>query len=161
MQVARRKRAQQQETVQKVPQARPENIWSLVLPELKDSEEPDTMEVIRQIRRGLSGSTLGKVAEVYQLPQTEIYELLKISAKTGQRAKNGILDVDKSDHVVQMIKVVVRANGIFKEYDRAMTWLKSPCYSLGGEVPLSLLDTTEGIELVMDTLGRIEHGVFS
>lgn len=97
MQVARRKRAQQEETVQKVPQARPENIWSLVLPELNDSEEPDTMEVIRQIRRGLSGSTLGKVAEVYQLPQTEIYDLLKISAKTGQRAKNGILDVDKSD----------------------------------------------------------------
>jgi putative toxin-antitoxin system antitoxin component (TIGR02293 family) len=118
------------------------------------------MEVIRHIRSGLPGSALGKVAEVYQLPQKDIYEILKISPKTGLRAKTRKLDVGKSDHLVQMIKVVIRAVGIFKEYERAMEWLKSPCYSIGGEIPTSLLDTSEGIELVMDTLGRIEHGVF-
>jgi uncharacterized protein (DUF2384 family) len=42
-----------------------------------------------------------------------------------------------------------------------MRWLKSPCYALGNQVPVQLLDTTEGTELVMNTLGCIEYGVFS
>nr|WP_315215725.1 MbcA/ParS/Xre antitoxin family protein [uncultured Duganella sp.] len=33
--------------------------------------------------------------------------------------------------------------------------------SLGGKAPLSLLDTEAGYELVLDTLGRIEHGIVS
>jgi putative toxin-antitoxin system antitoxin component (TIGR02293 family) len=162
MEVASRRKKQREgeEPRLEAHQAWPLNMWSLVLPDLKGSEEPDTMDVIRQIRNGLPGSALGKVAEVYQLPQTDVYRLLKISPKTGQRAKTGKLDADKSDHVVQMIKVVMRANGIFGDHGKAMDWLKSPCYALGGQVPISLLDTTEGIELVMDTLGRIEHGVF-
>jgi uncharacterized protein (DUF2384 family) len=32
---------------------------------------------------------------------------------------------------------------------------------LSGATPLSLLDTDIGAESVLDTLGRIEHGVFA
>jgi uncharacterized protein (DUF2384 family) len=32
--------------------------------------------------------------------------------------------------------------------------------SLGGRTPLSLLDTMEGYELVINTLSRIEYGVY-
>jgi putative toxin-antitoxin system antitoxin component (TIGR02293 family) len=137
------------------------NMWSLVVPNLRDSEEPDTMDIIKRIRSGLPGSTLGKVADVYQLPKTEMYSILHISPKTGQRAQAKRLDKDKSDHLVQLIKVLIRANDIFQNYEKAMNWLKSPCYALGDQIPMSLLDTTEGIELVMDTLGRIEYGVFA
>lgn len=153
-----KKHREQEENFPEASQASEKNIWSLVLPDM--TEEPDTMDVIRRIRSGLPGSALGKVAEVYQLPQAEIYTILKISPKTGQRAKTGTLDTDKSDHLVQLIKVVIRANDIFKDHAKSMTWLKSPCYALGGQVPVTLLDTSEGIELVTDTLGRIEHGVF-
>ncbi|WP_220476902.1 antitoxin Xre/MbcA/ParS toxin-binding domain-containing protein [Massilia cavernae] len=45
--------------------------------------------------------------------------------------------------------------------EAAKTWLRQNNRSLGGEVPLSLLDTEVGYELVLDTLGRIEHGVVS
>jgi len=37
---------------------------------------------------------------------------------------------------------------------------QAPAAVLGGATPLSLIDTDDGAESVMDTLGRIEHGVF-
>jgi putative toxin-antitoxin system antitoxin component (TIGR02293 family) len=60
-----------------------------------------------------------------------------------------------------MVKVFSRTNSVFKDVDKAMSWLKSPCYALGDQIPVQLLDTTEGMELVMNTLGRIEYGVFA
>ena len=45
--------------------------------------------------------------------------------------------------------------------EAALTWLKTPNAALFRASPLSLLDTDIGAESVMDTLGRIEHGVFA
>ena len=45
--------------------------------------------------------------------------------------------------------------------DVALDWMKSGNAALSGATPLSMLDTDIGTESVMDTLGRIEHGVFA
>ena len=137
------------------------DIWSIVVPELAGPEAPDSMRIIGAIRNGLPGTALGKVAEVYQMPKTEMYGILHISPKTGQRVASKKLDKDISDHLVQMVKVFCRTFEIFKSLDKTMRWLKSPCYALGYQVPVQLLDTTEGTDLVMNTLGCIEYGVFS
>jgi hypothetical protein len=50
---------------------------------------------------------------------------------------------------------------VFKDDYRVRRWMRSPILALGNRAPSDLLDTTEGIELVMNILGRIEHGVFS
>ncbi len=57
--------------------------------------------------------------------------------------------------------VVNRAYSVFKDSDKAMRWLNSPCIALGGQTPALLLDNPDGVDLVMNTLGRIEYGVFS
>lgn len=145
----------------KTDSQRQSNIWATVVPGINTAETPDSMKIINLVRSGLPGSTLGKVAEAYQIPKADIYNLLHISAKTGQRIATKKLDKDKSDHLIQMVKVFSRTNSVFKDSDKAMSWLKSPCYALGDQIPVQLLDTTEGMELVMNTLGRIEYGVFA
>jgi putative toxin-antitoxin system antitoxin component (TIGR02293 family) len=62
---------------------------------------------------------------------------------------------------VRLARVIARAEEVFEEPETAMDWLKSANAALGGATPLSLLDTDIGAEGVMDTLGRIEHGVFA
>jgi putative toxin-antitoxin system antitoxin component (TIGR02293 family) len=57
--------------------------------------------------------------------------------------------------------VIERAEEVFEDFDVAIDWLKSVNASLAGATPLSLLDTDIGAENVMDTLGRIAHGVFA
>ena len=48
---------------------------------------------------------------------------------------------------------------VFEDENAAREWINRDNRSLGGESPLSLLDTEAGYELVLDTLGRIEYGV--
>ena len=62
--------------------------------------------------------------------------------------------------MVRLARVVERAEEVFEDLDTALEWLKAPNAALGGATPLSLLDTDIGAESVLDTLGRIEHGVF-
>lgn len=57
--------------------------------------------------------------------------------------------------------VFERAVEVFKSRKKALLWFKTPCTALGSQAPGHLLNTPEGIELILDTLGRIEHGVFA
>ena len=41
------------------------------------------------------------------------------------------------------------------------TWMRTPNHALNNEVPLNLLDTSIGFNLILQVLGRIEYGVFS
>ncbi len=137
------------------------NIWADIIPNVHDTEIPDSMQLVRAAREGLPGATLWKVAEAYQIPKGDIYDILNISPKTGQRVVSKKLNKDLSGHLIQMVKVFYRTYEVFNNIDKGVKWLKSPCLALGGQIPTQLLDTPEGVELVMNTLGRIEYGVFS
>jgi len=60
-----------------------------------------------------------------------------------------------------LLCVAARAAEVFEAQDLAIAWLKTPVAALGGVTPLSLVDTNVGADSVMDTCGRIEHGVFA
>ena len=49
----------------------------------------------------------------------------------------------------------LRMNLIFQE------WMNSEIQGLGFEKPLSLLDTSIGIQILINELGRLEHGIVS
>ena len=68
---------------------------------------------------------------------------------------------EESAKLVRLARVIRRAEQVFEDLDAALDWLKSGNAALSGATPLSLLDTDMGAESVTDTLGRIEHGVFS
>jgi putative toxin-antitoxin system antitoxin component (TIGR02293 family) len=53
------------------------------------------------------------------------------------------------------------ASEVFADHAAAIDWLKSPNAALGANVPLNLLGSDIGTESVLDTLGRVEHGVFA
>jgi putative toxin-antitoxin system antitoxin component (TIGR02293 family) len=59
-----------------------------------------------------------------------------------------------------IVDVTARAIEVFGTREKALRWLKTPVRSLGDQTPLSLLNTTEGVAQVHDTLGRVEHGVW-
>jgi putative toxin-antitoxin system antitoxin component (TIGR02293 family) len=68
---------------------------------------------------------------------------------------------DESAKLLRLARVVVRANNVFEDSATALHWLKSPNSALSGATPLSVLDTEIGAKSVMETLGRIEHGVYA
>ena len=56
-------------------------------------------------------------------------------------------------------EVLRRAEEVFKDLEKAMLWMSSPSYALGGQVPLQVIQSEEGIDVIFDELGRIEHGI--
>jgi len=97
-----------------------------------------------------------------QLSQSEFARALDIPERTlARRKREGVLNSEESAKVLRLARVVGRASEVFDDPDAALDWLKSPNAALSGATPLSLLDTDIGAESVLDTLGRIEHGVFA
>jgi len=144
-----------------VPVVQQGGILSLVFSSIDRDQEPDSMQVIELIRNGVSGDAIIRLAELINIPKNDVYNLLNLKARTAQRQMSKNLDADKSGHLVQITRILQRCVEVFEDLEKAKRWLKSPNYALGNEIPLNLLDTTEGIELVRDTLTRIEYGVFA
>jgi len=135
-------------------------ILSQVFSSIDKDNEPDPMQVIDLIRNGVSGDSITRLADLINIPKNDVYNLLNLKARTAQRQVSRNLDADKSGHLVQITRILQRCVEVFEDLEKAKRWLKSPNYALGNQIPLNLLDTTEGIELVRDTLTRIEYGVF-
>jgi putative toxin-antitoxin system antitoxin component (TIGR02293 family) len=143
-----------------VPVIPQRGILSQVFATIDKDHEPDPMQVIDLIRNGVSGDSITRLADLINIPKNDVYNLLNLKARTAQRQVSKNLDTDKSGHLVQITRILQRCVEVFEDLEKAKRWLKSPNYALGNQVPLQLLDTTEGIELVRDTLTRIEYGVF-
>ena len=80
--------------------------------------------------------------------------------KPGRGLANRTLKQHKK-HVANLIKVQKRSIEVFDRTDLAEGWLKSPVLSLGGDTPMELMISDKGIDMVLNELGRIEHGLVS
>lgn len=120
----------------------------------------NAMEWVAVIRDGLSSAAVDAMGIALRVSQGELAAALAIPPRTlARRKKEGRLSSEESAKLVRLARVVERAEIVFEDRDAALDWLKSPNAALGGVAPLALMDTDIGAESVLDTLGRIEHGV--
>ena len=104
----------------------------------------------------------GPLARALRITQSELAGALGIPERTlARRKKEGTLNSEESAKLVRLARVIGRSQEVFEDIDVALDWMKSGNAALSGATPLSMLDTDIGTESVMDTLGRIEHGVFA
>ena len=121
-----------------------------------------TLDWVGMIREGIPASAVESILRAVRLSQTELAQALGIPERTlARRKREGVLNSEESSKLLRLARAISRANEVFDEPVAAIDWLKSPNAALGGNAPLSLLDTDIGAESVFDTLGRIEHGVFA
>ncbi len=120
------------------------------------------LDWIAVVRSGIPAAALEPLLKAMQLSQTELARALDVPGRTlARRKREGVLTSEESAKLLRLARVAGRANGVFENPKSALHWLKSPNAALAGATPLSLLDTDIGAESVLDTLGRIEHGVFA
>jgi len=122
-------------------------------------------ELIKAIRAGLPVQALDSVCAEFSTVtgiQTEIYELVG-TARTLQRkrSQHAALSVGESDRLARLARLLVRSEQALGDPLKAIHWLLKPNRALGGQRPLSLLDSDTGALSVERMLGRIEHGVYS
>ena len=120
------------------------------------------MDWIPLLRQGLPAASADSVVRLTHIAQSELARALAIPERTlARRKREGVLSPEESAKFLRFARVVERAGEVFEDSAAALAWLRTDNAALGGVTPLSLLDTDIGADSVLDTLGRIEHGVFA
>lgn len=123
----------------------------------------DSSEIIRSMRSGTPADVIPGLAARLGISQDGLFQMLRLPKSTmkARISKNDALSPSEQDRLYRTEKVLTRACAVLEDDESAKAWVVRENRSLGGEAPLSLLDTEVGYELVLDTLGRIEYGIVS
>ena len=77
-----------------------------------------------------------------------------------RKAHERRLTLDQSDRLLRIARVTAEAESAFANAEKAHRWLRKPSRPLGHAVPLQMLRTSTGADLVREELVRIQHGIF-
>ena len=111
---------------------------------------------------GLTKASLLHLAEYLDLTPSQMADLLPITERTIQRySENQHFSPAVSEHILQIAECAARGTRVFEDRDKFLDWLRHSNKALGQQTPMSLMSSRFGSEMVLDALGRIEHGIFS
>jgi putative toxin-antitoxin system antitoxin component (TIGR02293 family) len=121
------------------------------------------LDLVNIIRDGIKPKALDNLAGELHLKDSFLSEYLHMSHRSLQRyrEKNKKLPMEISDQLVQIAWVYAHAVEVLDDRKKAAEWIKRKNRALGNNAPIELMDTSAGINMVLDLLGRIEHGVYS
>lgn len=124
---------------------------------LKDLDNP--IKTVLSAHKGVPASTFFDVTKLYGQKE-RIADLLNISYKTIQRYRdrNQNFDASNSEMLLKLLAIYKKGEEVFGEKAAFLRWLDKPSFGLGENVPFDLMRTSDGIDLVMEELIRIEYG---
>ncbi len=123
-------------------------------------DAPSDFDLVHLIRQGLSKMAMDRMMLHYDITALDMARILHTSDRTMRRyTEDSLLNPEQSERLIELAKLYAHGIDVFGSPVRFRRWLNSTILSLGNQRPLDLLDTSVGISLVDDTLGRIEHGI--
>lgn len=139
---------------------------SLVLMGLQNEEATKNLnsknDFINYIRKGVPKKALDNLTGVTGFSGIEMANILHTTDRTLRRyTSNQKLNAEQSERLIEVAKLYARGEDVFDGLEVFKTWMDTPVVALGNEKPKTFLDTSLGIGLLMDELGRIEHGIFA
>lgn len=109
---------------------------------------------------GIRKSAVRHLATNMSLTWRDMAKLLPVTERTLQRYQmQKLLSPGISEQALQLAEVTAKGIDVFEDRDNFLTWLSLPSAALGDKRPIELLSSRFGIELVIDELGRIAHGI--
>jgi putative toxin-antitoxin system antitoxin component (TIGR02293 family) len=116
---------------------------------------------VRSVEAGLSLNTMTTFLDDAGLELKDIYDVI-ISARTlaQRRARGENLSRDESDRLARLIRIYDHTLRVFGNKEKSLRFLRLPKQRLGGRIPLELLRTEVGGNLVDGMLWQIADGVF-
>lgn len=125
-------------------------------------ENATDFDLLGLARKGISKKSLLALAKQISFTIEEIATVLHISERTLQRyTPSTLVKTDHADRAIALARLYERGAAVLGSSKTFDIWMRSPNHALNNEIPLSLLDTSIGFDLILQILGRIEYGVFS
>ncbi len=117
--------------------------------------------LLQVIRTGIDYAEFFRIKERSGLSLSDWANYLNLSERTLLRYSKSDEHLDKgtTERIIEIAILQERAVQVFGNLDTFNQWLNSPVRALGNAYPKDYLDSTIGIQILMDLLGRIEHGI--
>jgi putative toxin-antitoxin system antitoxin component (TIGR02293 family) len=120
------------------------------------------MDLVELSNKGVTKNALTHLAKFLSFTMSQMAAVLPVTERTIQRyAPKKHFNRVVSEQILQIAEVAAKGAEVFEDRDKFLAWMDHPNRALGDKTPLSLLNSRFGAEMVLDELGRIEHGVFS
>ena len=120
------------------------------------------MDIQHAVREGLPYEAFEALAAVLELTLADVTAVLGMAPRTLARRKQGRnLSPIESDRVYRLARITHLAADTLGGVEPARAWLSRANRALGGQTPLSMLDTEIGTRQVEEALTRINYGMHS
>src|SRR5690606_36950915 len=119
------------------------------------------MDRLEMIRKGIPYQAIEVISNKLNRPIKFMLGMMGIPQTTYNKKKKDqdLLDARDSELIALITELLSYGLEVFnEEEEKFQRWLNKPNRSLGGNIPISLLDTSTGISEVRYSLNRIEHG---
>lgn len=119
-------------------------------------------DFISAIRQGIPKKAIDNLVDKTGISTNEMAVLMRLSDRTLRRYKpQTLLNPEQSEKVVELSRLYNRGEEVFGNLNSFKEWMNSSVMALGNIKPKQLLDTSLGIDMLMNELGKIEHGIFA
>jgi len=116
---------------------------------------------ITTVRSGISGTVLKNALE--EIDNVPVFARALHTDHTGLKnhCSKDVIDSQKSEIILDTIRVLEELRQTWESETLAQTWLKSAVPALGEEKPADLFDSWEGRRWLLSVAKKIELGEFS
>ena len=119
-------------------------------------------DFISIIRSGIPKEAMSHLMDLADISLTEMAAIVHTSDRTLRRyGPHDKLSQEQSERMVEMARLYSRGEEVFESMTRFKQWMDTELLYFGDKKPRQFLDTSLGIAMIMDELGRIEHGIFA
>jgi len=119
--------------------------------------------LVSVIRDGIDYQTFQVIIDKTPFNVNEWATLLDTTTRTLVRYKkdNKKFASKQTETIIEIQQLMKYGEEVFGNLNNFHTWLTTENVAMGGVVPKDLLDTSVGLGMVKDFLGRIEHGILA
>jgi putative toxin-antitoxin system antitoxin component (TIGR02293 family) len=125
-----------------------------------ENHPDDRFWLVEEAVAGVPASAVYDLIGITHLKKEFLAGMLNISSKTLDRYRKAEkkLTPSASELMLKLYVLYQKGEKIFGNSDEFRKWIEEPAYGLGYKIPVSIMQTSAGIDLIMDELIRIEYG---
>ncbi len=120
-------------------------------------------KLIETSRTGLKYPEFKLAMDEIELTNNVWANIINVNPRTFSRIKTDqkTLNTPQTEKVIQLVILYEKGIDVFGDKEKFIKWLNRERIPLGGIKPIEILDTIQGMKVLENELGRIEHGIFA
>ena len=132
-------------------------------PSFNWNDDQRSYSLIKLVREGIPYKEFSTISSLSPFTTKDWAKFLNVSTRTMERHKeeNKTFRQEQSERILSIFQLLNYGTFVFVDNENFFSWLSSESIALGGVKPKELLDTSIGVNMVKDELGRLEHGILA